>query len=88
VRALAFRGIVILQSLYTRIPATCGSYASGASDWGPIALRSGVMNYLIGRDQEREVMLSLAMLEAVMEGRPHHDRDTPHVRIISRFTCG
>jgi hypothetical protein len=50
-------------------------------------LQSGVMNYLIGRDQEREVMLSLAMLEAVMEGRPHHDRDTPHVRIISRFTC-
>jgi LacI family transcriptional regulator len=51
-------------------------------------LHSGVMNYLIGRDQEREVMLSLAMLEAVIEGRPHHERDTPQVRIISRFTCG
>jgi len=52
-----------------------------------VLLRSGAMDYLIGRDQEREVMLSLTMLEAAMDGRPHHDRDTPQVRIISRHTC-
>jgi LacI family transcriptional regulator len=51
-------------------------------------LKSGAMDYLIGRDQEREVMLSLAMIEAALDGRPHHDRDTTQVRIISRFTCG
>jgi LacI family transcriptional regulator len=50
-------------------------------------LRSGVMDYLIGRDQEREVMLSLAMIEAVLDGRPYHDRDETQVRIISRHTC-
>jgi LacI family transcriptional regulator len=51
-------------------------------------LQSGAMDYLIGRDQEREVMLSLTMIEALIEGRPHHDRDMTQVRIISRHTCG
>jgi LacI family transcriptional regulator len=50
-------------------------------------LRSGVMDYLIGRDQEREVMLCLAMIEAALDGRPHHDRDETQVRIISKHTC-
>jgi len=50
-------------------------------------LMTGTMDYLIGRDQEREVMLSLAMLEAVLDSRPHHDRDMTQVRIISRYTC-
>ncbi len=50
-------------------------------------LASGAMDYLIGRDQEREVMLSLAMIEAAMDGRPHHDRDKTQVRIISRHTA-
>jgi LacI family transcriptional regulator len=47
-------------------------------------LKSGAMDYLIGRDQEREVMLALAMIEAAIDGRPHHDRDTTQVRIISK----
>ena len=51
-------------------------------------LRSGVMDYLIGRDQEQEVMLSLAMMEAALDGRPHRDRDERQVRIICKHTCG
>ena len=51
-------------------------------------LRSGVMDYLIGRDQEQEVMLSLAVIEAALDGRPHRDRDERQVRIICKYTCG
>lgn len=50
-------------------------------------LRSGVMDFLIGRDQEREVMLSLAMIEAILDERPHHNRDENQVRIICKHTC-
>ena len=50
-------------------------------------LRSGAMDFLIGRDQEREVMLSLAMIEAILDDRPYRDRDENQVRIICKHTC-
>ena len=52
-----------------------------------LLLRSGVMDYLIGRDQEQEVMLVLAMIEAALDGRPHHDCDERQVHIVSKHTC-
>jgi len=50
-------------------------------------LTSGIMNYLITRDQEQEVMLSLTMIEAALNGRPYHDQDESQVRIVCRHTC-
>ena len=46
------------------------------------------MDYLISRDQGREVILSLAMTEAILNGRSHHENDMAQTRIISRFLSG
>jgi hypothetical protein len=50
-------------------------------------LRSGVMDYLIGRDQEQQVMRAVALIEAILDGRPYHDRDQRQVRILCKHTC-
>jgi LacI family transcriptional regulator len=51
-------------------------------------LASGAMHYLIARDQEQEVMLSVAMLEAILDGHPYQERDERQVRILSKHPCG
>ncbi|PZQ45419.1 MAG: LacI family transcriptional regulator [Rhodovulum sulfidophilum] len=51
-------------------------------------LASGEMNYLLARDQEQELMLGLTMIDAILSGRPHLDREERQIRIVCEHTRG
>lgn len=51
-------------------------------------LGAGIMNYLIARDPEQELMLGLTMIDAILSGRPHLDREERQIRIVCEHTRG